>query len=70
MDLELGRPSVERRPAVPAVPKVAIVIPTLNEWENITVLVERVARALDCISWEAISSTMIRPMGPLMKCAV
>jgi len=54
MDLELGRPSVERRPAVPAVPKVAIVIPTLNEWENITVLVERVARALDCISWEAI----------------
>jgi hypothetical protein len=54
MDLELGRPSVERRPAVPAVPKVAIVIPTLNERENITVLVERVARALDCISWEAI----------------
>ena len=54
MDLELDRTSVERRPTVPAVPEVAIVIPTLNDRENITVLVERMARALDCISWEAI----------------
>jgi dolichol-phosphate mannosyltransferase len=35
-------------------PEVAIVIPTLNERANVSVLVQRLAGALDGVSWEAI----------------
>jgi dolichol-phosphate mannosyltransferase len=56
MDLMLSqRASVElRAPAAHNAPALAIVIPTLNERANISVLVQRLAGALDGISWEAI----------------
>jgi len=37
-----------------ALPELAIVIPTLNERANVSVLVQQLARALNGISWEAI----------------
>jgi dolichol-phosphate mannosyltransferase len=47
--------SVEFRTLLgPGVPELAIVIPTLNERANISILVERLARALNGIAWEVI----------------
>ncbi len=40
--------------ATQTVPALAIVIPTLNERANISILVQRLDRALNGISWEAI----------------
>jgi glycosyltransferase involved in cell wall biosynthesis len=53
MDIELDRFD-PRRPTVGAIPEVAIVIPTLNERDNIALLVERLARTLTSFPWEAI----------------
>jgi len=56
MDLLLGqRASVGWGAlAIQSVPALAIVIPTLNERANISILVQRLDRALNGISWEAI----------------
>jgi dolichol-phosphate mannosyltransferase len=55
MDLMLGQASVGLGAlATQNAPELAIVIPTLNERANISVLVQRLVRALNGISWEAI----------------
>lgn len=41
-------------PLYPMVPELAVVIPTLNERDNVPVLVERLGKALAGIAWEAI----------------
>jgi len=48
-----GVAAAERR-AAPATAELSIIIPTLNERDNIAPLVERIAEALDGVTWEAI----------------
>jgi len=57
MDLMLGQRASAGLDALAnqnALPELAIVIPTLNERANVSVLVQQLARALNGISWEAI----------------
>ena len=56
MDLRLGQRASDGARALVTqnVPDVAIVIPTLNERANISILVQRLTRALHGICWEAI----------------
>jgi dolichol-phosphate mannosyltransferase len=55
--MQLHAPADARRsdaPTEPAVPELVIVIPTFNERDNIAPLLEKLERALEGISWEAV----------------
>lgn len=41
-------------PVFAAVPRLSIVVPTFNEYDNIPILIDRVAQALDGVDWELI----------------
>ena len=52
---EVGRPGYDGAPAVGvAAPELAVVIPTLNERDNVPLVIERLNRVLAGIAWEAI----------------
>jgi len=51
---DCGGQTVLAPPAAPVPPELAVVIPTLNERENILALVERLEAALAGIRWEAV----------------
>ena len=69
---DCGGQTVLAPPAAPVPPELAVVIPTLNERENILTLVERLEAALAGIRWEAVfvdddspdgTADLIREMG-------
>ena len=69
---DCGGQTVLAPPAAPVPPELAVVIPTLNERENILALVERLEAALAGIRWEAVfvdddspdgTADLVREMG-------
>ena len=69
---DCGGQTVIAPPAAPVPPELAVVIPTLNERENILALVERLEAALAGIRWEAVfvdddspdgTADLVREMG-------
>ena len=69
---DCGGQTVLAPPAAPLPPELAVVIPTLNERENILALVERLEAALAGIRWEAVfvdddspdgTADLVREMG-------